>query len=59
MSLQVQEDICIVFLVIDDEGFHIGVSKWDSSPRSSVSYSWICDKFKWQDRTSCGILKEN
>lgn len=47
-----------MFLVIDDEGFHIGVSKWNNY-ECLIRYSWICDKFKWQDRTSCGILKEN
>ena len=45
--------------IIDDEGCHIGVSKWKDNHESSVSYYWICDKFKWQDGTPCGILKEN
>lgn len=42
--------------IIDDEGCHIGVSKWNNH-EGSISYSWICYKFKWQDGTSCGIIE--
>lgn len=42
--------------IIDDEGCNIGVSKWKDNHVSSVSYSWICDKFKWQGGAPYWIL---
>lgn len=44
--------------IINDAGCHIGVRKWEDDRDKSISYSWICDHFIWQDGAHCGILEE-